>query len=129
MKRNSGQWTESRFHSFIKSALRGASSRWPPKFKALENAFVGKKINWKTGRVGKHYLCNCCGKEFPASEVQVDHIRPVIDPFRGFISWDDVVERMFCEPDGYQVLCKGCHQEKTNVERRQAKERKDNAKE
>lgn len=128
MKRNNGQWTESRFHSFIKSALRSASSRWPPKFAALDAACVGKKINWKTKRGGKHYKCNCCMGEFPASEVQVDHIQPVIDPFKGFISWDEVVNRLFCEADGYQVLCTECHKNKTTVERQQAKERKDNAK-
>lgn len=123
---NGGQWTPARFHSFIKGALRAASSRWPPKFVALQNAFTGTKTNSKTGRKAKHYRCNMCNEEFPGSEVQVDHIIPTIDPFVGFVSWDNVVERMFCEADGYQVLCKPCHQIKTNVERRQAKERKNN---
>lgn len=123
---NGGKWTESKFNSFIKSALRAASSRWPPKFEAINNAYIGKKINTKSGREAKHYKCNCCWGEFPASEIQVDHIQPVIDPFVGFISWDEVVKRMFCEVEGFQVVCKACHKEKTNVERRQAKERKDN---
>jgi hypothetical protein len=128
MTRNNGNWTESKFHSFIKSALRAASSRWPPKFECINNAFVGKKTNQRTGREAKHYKCNCCWGEFPASEIQVDHISPVIDPFKGFVSWDDVVERMFCEADGYQVLCKECHKSKTQAERLQAKERKANDK-
>ncbi len=123
---NNGQWTESKFSSFIKSALRAASSRWPPKFQAINNAYVGKKINPKSGREAKHYKCNCCWGEFPASEIQVDHIQPVIDPFVGFISWDEVVKRMFCEMEGFQVLCKPCHKEKTNVERHKAKERRKN---
>jgi hypothetical protein len=28
------------------------------------------------------------------------------------------VERMFCEVEGFQLLCKGCHQTKTNEERK-----------
>lgn len=123
---NGDKWTESKFNSFIKSALRAASSRWPQKYECLNRAYVGRKINKKSGREAKHYKCNCCWGEFPASEVQVDHIQPVVDPFKGFISWDEIVKRMFCEVEGFQVLCKECHSTKTNAEKRQAKERKAN---
>lgn len=94
----------------------------------MKEAFVGVKTNVKTGRKAKHYRCNSCHGEFPSSEVQRDHIQAVIDPFKGFESWDKVIERMFCSADGYQVLCSTCHKAKTTVERQQAKERKDNAK-
>jgi hypothetical protein len=125
---NGGEWTPSRFHSFIKSALRAASSRWPPKYKSLNKAFVGKKVNRKTGRQAKHFKCASCEGEFPSSEIQVDHINAVIDPYIGFITWDEVIKRMFCEENGFQVLCKTCHQEKTNAEKRAARERKENNK-
>jgi len=121
---NGGQWTPARFNSFIKSALRAASSRWPPKYSALKKATTEKKINWKTGRLAQHYKCASCNNEFPLKEVQVDHITPVIDPSTGFVDWDEVIKRMFCEEDGFQILCQTCHKEKTNVERRQAKENK-----
>lgn len=115
-------------HSFIKSALRSASQRWPPKFLALKEAFTGKKINSKTGRIASHYQCGECKKDHPAKDVQVDHINPVIDPLIGFVSWDDVIDKMFCEEDGFQILCKPCHLIKTHAERQIAKERKTNAK-
>lgn len=47
----------------------------------------------------------------------VDHIVPVISPATGFRSWDIVIERMFCELDGFQVLCHECHKKKTADER------------
>jgi hypothetical protein len=47
----------------------------------------------------------------------VDHIDPVIDPAVGFVSWDTVIERLFCEVEGFQVLCWACHHAKTNEER------------
>ena len=125
---NAGKWTESRMHSFIKSALRSASQRWPPKYTSLNEAKQGKKINSKTGRLAEHYLCSECGGEFPAKDVQVDHIEPVIDPIIGFVTWDEVIRRMFCEKDGYQILCKPCHSIKTNAEKRLAKERRQNGK-
>jgi 5-methylcytosine-specific restriction endonuclease McrA len=121
---NAGKWTTARMHSFIKSALRSASQRWPPKFEALKAAKRGKKVNNKTGRIAEHYLCCECGGEFPAKDVQVDHINAVINPNTGFTSWDDVIIRMFCEIEGYQILCKPCHKAKSNIERCQAKERK-----
>lgn len=124
--RNNGDWTESKFHSFIKSALRAASSRWPPKYQCLKAAYTETKVNSKTGRQAKHFKCNCCFNDFPQKDVQVDHIQPVIDPFVGFQDWDTTIERMFCEADGFQVLCKECHKNKTDAEKRQAKERRTN---
>lgn len=121
---NNGQWTVARFNSFIKSALRSASQRWPPKYTALKKASVGKKVNWKTGRLAQHFKCNSCDGEFPQKEVQVDHIKPIIDPVKGFTSWDDVIHNMFCEEDNLQVLCKDCHVTKTTAEKQQAKENK-----
>ncbi len=90
-KRNGGEWTEARFKSFVTSALRAASRRWPPKYKALKEAFVARKVNAKTGKMAMHYNCAVCQKLYVASDVQVDHIKPVVDPKKGFISWDDFI--------------------------------------
>lgn len=115
--RNNGEWTEARYRSFVISALRAASRRWPVKWKVLKDALVGKEINTATGKLAQHYKCTLCGNIFPAKEVVVDHIDPVVSPTKGFVSWDDYIERMFCEADGLQVLCKSCHKVKTNEER------------
>jgi 5-methylcytosine-specific restriction endonuclease McrA len=123
---NNNQWTDSRFRSFIKSALRSASSKWPPKYQALNDACIGTKTNKKTGRLAKHYKCANCNNDFPAKEIQVDHIDPVIDPIKGFTTWDEVVKRMFCEKIGFQILCIPCHKVKTNQEKQITKERKIN---
>lgn len=120
-KRNSGEWTEARFKSFVISALRAASRRWPPKYKALKEAFAGRKVNAKTGKLAMHYTCAKCKKLFVAADVQVDHIEPVVDPKKGFVSWDSFIERMFCEMENLQVLCKADHKVKTDQEKRERK--------
>lgn len=118
--RNGNQWTESRYHSFVKGGLRSASQRWPPKYTTLAEACVGTFINPKSGRLAKHYKCNKCGNAFPQKDVEVNHIEPVV-PVSGFDSWDGVVERMFCEKDKLEVLCKPCHKSLTQQENQERK--------
>lgn len=123
--RNNGKWTEAKFHSFVKSGLRGLSRKWPPKYETINSAYVGQLINPSSGRMAKHYTCAMCAGKFVAAKIQVDHINPIIDPEVGFTSWDDVVNKMFCEKENLQVLCKDCHKKKTAEERLLAKQTKE----
>ena len=120
--RNGGKWTQARFRAFVVSALRAASRRWPVKYEVLKKACVGRQVNEATGKLALHYRCNSCQGLFTSSNVAVDHIDPVVATEAGFVSWDEFIERLFCEENGLQVLCKPCHTIKTANER---KERKD----
>ena len=111
---NGGEWSEARMASFIKSALRGA--RWPQKYEAVKTAFVEHGVNPATGRQCKLHRCEDCGGLFPQNGVQADHIVPVVGP-EGFINWDTYIKRLFCEADGFRILCKACHQVITAKER------------
>lgn len=108
-------WTEGKFQSFIKSTLRKGSTRWPPKYEVLNAAKRGKQINHSSGRLAEHFECAECHALFPGASVVVDHIEPVV-PVSGFVSWDDVISRLFCDVEGLQVLCKECHKVKTKEE-------------
>jgi 5-methylcytosine-specific restriction endonuclease McrA len=124
-------WTEGRLKSFITSCLRGGFRRFPPKYETLKDAFVDKRLNEKTNRVGSHYKCASCNKVFPTKDVQVDHINPIVDPNEGFISWDIFINNLFCEASNLQVLCKPCHKLKTlteNKERKNANSKKTKSK-
>lgn len=118
--RNNKQWTEARFNSFVKSALRTASLKWPPRFAVLSKAYVTTKINKASGRLAKHYRCNACKDVFPLKDIQVNHKVPVI-PTEGFDSWDNTIERLFCEEDGLEALCIPCHK---NITKEQNETRK-----
>jgi hypothetical protein len=123
--RNSGRWTEARFNQFVRSALRAAFRRWPPKFEVLKNAHTERRLNPKSGKLAKHYKCASCGLDFPMKEVQIDHKKPVVDVKKGFVSWDQFVERLYCEAKDLQVLCKHiCHAVKSKEERSKRKELK-----
>lgn len=125
-----GKWTEAQFHSFIKNQLRAATRKWGPIADKLKQARVERGI----------YLCDGCKQHVPASikdpdtgkrvkNAVVDHINPIIDPAVGFTTWDECIDRMFCESENLQVLCHECHTIKTNEERAIAKERRQKEKE
>ena len=105
--RNGGTWTEARYFGFIRSALRSAFQKWGPKHAAKKEA----KVAYNT------YVCASCTKWFGSSQVEVDHIEPA-GSLKTFADLPGFVERMFCEAEGFQVLCKDCHQVKTNEERK-----------
>ena len=74
------------------------------------------EVKSRSPRTKFEYQCACCQKWFLGSEVQVDH--------KQACSMDDLAKyivHLFCEEDGLQVLCKGCHRAKTSVERAQKK--------
>lgn len=117
------QWTEARYRSFISSCLRQGTRRWGPISQVQKEARVSRGI----------YLCAGCKEEVPATtkgetkrvkNVFVDHILPVVDPAIGFSTWDEYIERMFCEKNNLQLLCKVCHDEKSKEERAVATERR-----
>jgi 5-methylcytosine-specific restriction endonuclease McrA len=110
--RCNGQWTEARFASFIKSALRSASNRWAPKFECKKAARIGRN----------QYVCALCRAVVGNRGIKIDHINPVVGP-EGFQGWDRYIERMFVEGDGFQAVCEKCHDKKT---KREAEFRKQN---
>ena len=97
--RCSGLWTEAKFSSFIKSALRGASNRWKPKYDAKKRARVGRN----------QYVCALCQRVAGNKDTHMDHVAPVVDPVRGFVDWNQFIDRLFVEVDGYRCLCSDCH--------------------
>jgi hypothetical protein len=114
---NGGAWTEGRFNSFVTSTLRAGARRWQPKYSTLNAAKTEKKINVKTGRLAQHFRCELCQGEFTAKDMEVDHIKPVVDPKKGFESWDKFIDKLFCEASNLQAICKPCHKIKTTKEK------------
>ena len=123
--RCSGAWTEAKYRSFIKGNLRRATQKWAPIQECKKKARTRRGL----------YHCAGCGEEVPASvkeegsrrrsnNIHVDHIEPIIDPKVGWTTWDDCIERMFCELDNLQVLCTACHKVVTDEEKEIAKARR-----
>ena len=115
-ERAAGQWTEAKFMQFLRSGLRQMHMRWPAKY-AYQSWVRRDK---PPGTVGKHkyeYQCAECGEWFPKKLIQIDHIVPC-GSLKTFDDLPGFVERMFCEPSGYQCLCLVCHEKKTDEDRK-----------
>lgn len=120
--RNGGQWTDARFKGFIVSALRGASQRWGPKHEALKDAKRGRNAYECAGcgKVGPKTLPPEAGKKRRRNNAVADHIEPIV-PVTGFTTWDSFIENLFCEKEGYQILCWSCNRKKTEGENEERK--------
>lgn len=106
------EWTTARFFGFIRSALRAAYNRYPPKYETLKKAKVGKQVNLVTGRIAEHYKCAECDGLFSLKNVEVDH-KIDAGSLKSFEDLPLFVKRLFCSSDDLQVLCKPCHRNKT----------------
>lgn len=106
-------WTIARYRTFVRSALRQAWTKWPPRKEALLRArrasqSDNKKLKWE-------YLCAHCQQWHRGDNVSVDHIVSWGDPWS--MSFPDACRALFVSIDELQVLCDPCHDAKTLTER------------
>ncbi len=121
--RNGGTWTDARFKSFIRGGLRSISMRWPPKNRVKVRARIARGVyvceGWKrSSHEVSASLPPKPGNKRRINNAVVDHIQPVVDPRVGFVDWNTLIKRLFCEEDGFQLLCHDCHSAKTADERK-----------
>ena len=55
------------------------------------------------------YLCAKCKKKFVLKEIQVDHIIEI----GKFVNFNVFIDKLFCNVENLQCLCKSCHKNKT----------------
>jgi len=108
-----GTLTRAGFFGKIRSALRRLSMFWAPKNVHLDEV---KRPKINGGRSKWEFPCVVCKEWFIKAHVHVDHIIPC-GALNSFEDIGPFVERLLCEKEGFQVVCKVCHQLKSNEER------------
>lgn len=103
--------------NLIKGAIRRVFSR-----SDIRRAVIGSCIVMHTDttrpRVKTWCLCPSCKGFIPKSYMQVDHIKPIIGIMETLesLSWDEVVDRLWCEYTNLKAICTDCHLIKTKAE-------------
>lgn len=115
--------TDAQFKIRIISALRQLSRWWWPKNECINKARVRRGV----------YKCEICWKEWPKTlpapawktkrinNILADHIEPVVDTKKWWVSYDEFIKRCFVWVEWFQALCNECHKKKTSEEREERK--------
>jgi len=116
--------------NLLKGAMRRLFGRSDIRHSVIGKAIV-KGYKDPSRKAVKFWVqCSVCLKMEAKSNVQVDHIVPLIPVGKRLedMEWDDVVNRLWCDESNLQIMCKPCHKQKTKIEnqerRRLKKEQK-----
>lgn len=111
--KNYPEWSQARFWSFIRSALRQAHVKYPP-----AQSLMKKDRKTVTGKKHKfEHQCSICQEWKPQKEIEKDHIIEV-GSLRSYEDLPGFVERLFCSEEGYRKVCKPCHKKLTAEQRK-----------
>lgn len=118
--------------NLVKGAIRRVFSRSDLRRSVLLTAKVEGITSQQRPRVKTWYICRDCDSYCAGYEMQVDHIDPVIPvnvTLEG-LTWDTIIDRMWCEKNNLRAICLTCHKKKSKIEnaerRKNKKERKSN---
>lgn len=103
----------------IKGALRRVFSRSDLRRSALDASIITHS-DPERPRVKKWCKCHNCKNPLAAYQADVDHVYPVVplDKTLDDMTWDEVVNRLWCDRMHLQILCKTCHDSKSKDERK-----------
>jgi len=111
--------------NLVKGALRLVFSRSDVRREALSRQLI-EHSDPNHPRVTKWAWCAECGEIQPAYKMEVDHVSPVIpmDKELGAMSWEEVINRLWCGVEFLQVVDKECHKRKSKEENKARREYK-----
>lgn len=94
------------YYRYIKARIDQVWGWYPQRRKALNRAATSPMA----------FRCEGCGTEpLTRKQVEVDHTVPRDNP-AGWDGYDNYIERTFCSSEGLRILCRSCHQPKSNAE-------------
>lgn len=69
-------------------------------------------------RVKNWSACPDCDTFIPTYLMEVDHVFPVVPITMSLedMTWDEIVNRIWCAPENLKAICKDCHKIKTKAE-------------
>lgn len=115
----------------VKGALRRVFSRSDLRRNAIERTIVRDYIDLRRPRVKTWCKCPECRNHFAKSEMEVDHVSPVVPVTKSLydMTADELVDNIWSVEQNLRAMCKECHTAKTRIEARErARNRKKRSK-
>jgi 5-methylcytosine-specific restriction endonuclease McrA len=108
---------DAKSRNLLKGAIRRLFSRSTIRQEVIAQSKI-EHIDTSRPRVKKWSKCPECKNLTPTYQMEVDHINPVVrlDETLEEMSWDLVVERIWCDIDNLKAICKPCHKLKSKAE-------------
>lgn len=105
----------------IKGAIRRVFSRSELRKEALQLSRLEGYYNAERPRVTKWSRCPDCGESTPTYLMEVDHVIPVIGIAESLddLTWDQLVDRLWCDIQNLRAICKPCHSQKSTQENKE----------
>lgn len=109
----------------LKGAIRRVFSRSDIRRKVVALTVV-QHHDPSRPRVKKWSVCPLCEQFIPTYQLQVDHRDPIVptDTTLEDMSWDTVIDRVWCVENNLMAICKPCHKEKTKLENKERRKNK-----
>lgn len=106
--------------NLIKGALRRVFSRSDLRREALNKHDI-QFTDINRPRVTKWSFCGECGVITPKYLMQIDHVVPIIKLNETLedLTWDELIDRLWCNINNLLPLCKECHKLKTKAENKE----------
>lgn len=88
---------------------------------ALDKAQVKEYSDPSRKRVTRWGRCTACNAMTPLYLLEVDHEDPIIpvDSSLEEMSWDQVIDRVWCDERNLKAICKPCHKVKSKEENKE----------
>ncbi len=113
--------------NLIKGAIRRVFSRSELRQSVLEAARIDH-FDPERPRVTKWCRCSECKQPVARYQAEVDHTDPIVPVNKSLemMTWDEIINRIFCNKNNLRLVCKLCHTVKTKAETKErAKARKE----
>lgn len=105
--------------ALLKGAIRRVFVRSDLRREVLETLPIVAHHDATRPRVKNWSKCPHCKNVRARYEFVIDHVDPVVPVWsaQDKMSWDEIINRIWCDKSGLQPLCLECHNIKTKRER------------
>lgn len=112
--------------NLVKGSIMRVFSRSELRREVLSTSIMPGYTDPNRPRVTKWSMCRMCNTPTPTYLMEVDHIIPKIPMDRSLeeMTWDELIDRTWCNISNLQPICRTCHSIKSRAENKIRKELK-----